>query len=140
MIKVVIKNLSGSITHEGRFSTLEEAQAWFSTGESQKAFGKPERWVHEDDLAFMGEDRTKAVESQMVGAPDDEKSRFRFASEYSVEFSDITAQVAQEKLNQESLAYLADTDWYVIRYMESAVAIPDDVAQRRSAARAAIVR
>jgi hypothetical protein len=50
------------------------------------------------------------------------------------------AQQNQSKLNTASLAYLADTDWYVTRFAETGVAIPDDVKSARSAARAAIVK
>lgn len=140
MIKVVVKNLLGEVTHNDQFPTQAEAEAWVQKCEAQKFFGKPERWVHEDDLAFGGEDRSKAVESQLVGAPDDEKSRFRFVADYTVQFEDVTAQFEQDRVNAESVSYLASTDWYVIRYMESAVAIPDDVVQKRAQARAAIVR
>ena len=46
---------------------------------------------------------------------------------------------AQEVLNNESLGYLASTDWYITRHAETAVAVPADVTTARAAARAAIV-
>ena len=46
---------------------------------------------------------------------------------------------AQEILNNESLGYLASTDWYITRHAETAVAVPDDVTTARAAAREAIV-
>ena len=46
---------------------------------------------------------------------------------------------AQEILNNESLGYLASTDWYITRHAETAVAVPADVTTARAAARAAIV-
>jgi len=42
-------------------------------------------------------------------------------------------------LSVDSLAYLAETDWYVIRYTETGAAIPQDILDARAAARAAIV-
>lgn len=36
--------------------------------------------------------------------------------------------------------YLTDTDWYVVRYMDTGVAIPDDVKTKRQEAREAIDR
>jgi hypothetical protein len=45
----------------------------------------------------------------------------------------------QKKTNEESKAYLASTDWYVIRKSETNVAIPADVVTARAAARLAIV-
>lgn len=45
---------------------------------------------------------------------------------------------AREKVNQEALSYLASTDWYVIRSLDSGEPIPDDVKAGRAQARAAI--
>jgi len=46
---------------------------------------------------------------------------------------------AQELINGESLRYLSLTDWYVIRFSETGVAVPSDIASLRVAARAAII-
>jgi hypothetical protein len=46
---------------------------------------------------------------------------------------------AQEILNNESLGYLASTDWYITRHAETAVAVPDEITTARAAAREAIV-
>ena len=46
---------------------------------------------------------------------------------------------AQEVINNDSLAYLKSTDWYVVRYAETGVAVPSDVTTARAAARSAIV-
>ena len=46
---------------------------------------------------------------------------------------------AQEVINSESMAYLDSTDWYVVRYAETGVAVPSDVTTARAAARSAIV-
>jgi hypothetical protein len=40
--------------------------------------------------------------------------------------------------NMESLQYLAETDWYVIRNQETGVAIPTEVLTKRQTAREAI--
>lgn len=45
----------------------------------------------------------------------------------------------QAARNAEALAYLASTDWYVIRQQETGEAIPADVLAARQAARAAVV-
>lgn len=45
----------------------------------------------------------------------------------------------QEKTNRQSLAYLASTDWYVLRFAETGTPIPDDVKTKRQAARDAVV-
>ena len=45
----------------------------------------------------------------------------------------------QEEINAEAHAYLASTDWYVVRFAETGVVIPADVAAARQAARERIV-
>ena len=52
----------------------------------------------------------------------------------------LVAQERQIKLNADSLAYLASTDWYVTRFAEVAVPIPPDVLEARAAARASIIK
>lgn len=61
-------------------------------------------------------------------------------AEYTIEIEDITAQVEQQKINEEALAYLASTDWMIIRAMDSGVPCPEEVKQARAEARAKIVR
>lgn len=50
-----------------------------------------------------------------------------------------TAEEIQAQINAEALAYLASTDWYVVRFTETLVAIPDEVKVLRAEARLAIV-
>lgn len=40
-----------------------------------------------------------------------------------------------DKLKQNLIQYLKDTDWYAIRFMETDKAIPDDIAKERQTAR-----
>lgn len=49
------------------------------------------------------------------------------------------AQAKQAKVNAVNLAYLASTDWYVTRAMETQVVMPEDILRARQAARDAIV-
>lgn len=104
MIKVVVKNLQGQVTHGAQFKTQAEIDAWKAQNEALKAFGKPERWVFEDMLSFEGEDPTKAIATEQVGGPDEEKTRYKFAAEYTFEQSDITAEIAAQKAIEYRLA------------------------------------
>jgi hypothetical protein len=49
------------------------------------------------------------------------------------------AKQAQELTNSTALKYLADTDFYVIRFMDSGIAVPVDITQKREEARASVV-
>ena len=50
-----------------------------------------------------------------------------------------TAEQLQQELNAEALAYLASTDWYVIRLQETGIAVPQDVLDARAKARGDII-
>lgn len=50
------------------------------------------------------------------------------------------AKLEQVAINSAALAYLAETDWYVIRRQETGEAIPADVLDKRAAARKVVVR
>ena len=50
-----------------------------------------------------------------------------------------TAEQLQAQANTEARAYLASTDWYVIRQQETGEPIPDDVMAERAEARASVV-
>jgi hypothetical protein len=60
--------------------------------------------------------------------------------QYICEVIDITDQVAQQKINAEALAYLASTDWMVVREVETQVPCPLEVKQLRAEARLRVVR
>jgi hypothetical protein len=50
-----------------------------------------------------------------------------------------TLEQIQNRLNEESLAYLNTTDWYVIRFIETNVEIPDEILKARQIARESII-
>ena len=47
------------------------------------------------------------------------------------------AQAAQEALSEAS-SYLATTDWYVVRFAETGVNVPEDVAAKRAQSRVTV--
>lgn len=57
----------------------------------------------------------------------------------SQEELDSLAQQEQLRINQQSREYLTSTDWYVVRFAETGIAIPQDILDARQAARDAIV-
>ncbi len=71
-----------------------------------------------------------------MGQPTGEMS----VPEYSVEVVDVTAEVEQEKVNKECLAYLAETDYLIIRELDNGVKCPEDVKAKRQECRSKIVK
>lgn len=138
----------------------EDPQAKLDALLASGACGKPERWVlHKDepmaeayDDADVLEERTDEIQPAVEAVFDDQgvevspaipavvQKSVKLKAEYTVEIEDITAQVAQEAINAEALAYLASTDWLVIREVDAGTPCPADIKAERAAARARIVR
>ena len=120
MIKFHIdsKKLGGKYWLE--FSSREEADAYKEQVKASAHWGKP-AWTEE----VTSEDGTVTV--------------VEHAAEYSITEEDITGLREQEQANREALAYLAATDWLVIRQLDSGEPMPADVKQKRAEARAKIV-
>ena len=65
---------------------------------------------------------------------------FKYPQDHWVEYVDISSQVEQDKINAEALAYLASTDWMIIRETETQVPCPLEVKELRAAARLKVVK
>lgn len=61
-------------------------------------------------------------------------------SQCQFELVDVSAEMEQEKINAEALKYLADTDWLLIRSMETGIPMPEEVKAKRAEARLKIVK
>jgi hypothetical protein len=152
MKKVIIKNKEGQHTHGAE---MLDPQAWIADGIAGNWWGKPERVVPKSadyDVADVLEEFDHVVnpaidevvnesgEVVQEAIPAVTVTMVKLKAEYTIEVLDITAQVEQEKTNAEALAYLASTDWLVIREMDAGVPCPAEVKAERAAARARIVR
>jgi type II secretory pathway component PulC len=65
---------------------------------------------------------------------------FKYPEGYTVEYIDISAQVEQERINAESLKYLADTDWLIIREVDAGVPCPVEIKATRQLMRERIIK
>lgn len=131
MIRVIVKSADGGLVAQKDFLNRQLADEWIKNGESKFIFGVPERWIHEDDLEFSGEDKTRAIASKEVGGPDEDRKSYKFQADYSIETFEISLDSEAQ-----ALRYLSETDWYVIRKSETGLAVPEDVLALRAAARA----
>jgi hypothetical protein len=157
MKKIIIKNKEGQHTHGAE---MLDPQAWIADGIAGNWWGKPERWVlHKDESMAEGYDEADVLEERIVedcpaieavmndageivqeAMPAKTHKEVKLKAEYIIEISDISAQVEQEKQNAEALAYLASTDWLIIREIDAGVPCPVDVKAKRAEARSKIVR
>lgn len=51
----------------------------------------------------------------------------------------VEAKMSQEAINVEARKYLADTDWLIVRELESGIQCPQEIKLARAAARARVV-
>jgi hypothetical protein len=64
----------------------------------------------------------------------------KYPEGYIAEYIDISAEIEQERINAEALAYLASTDWMIIRETETQVVCPAEIKQLRAEARLKVVK
>lgn len=56
----------------------------------------------------------------------------------ATDYPEPTAEEQQSMANAEARAYLAKTDWYITRKIETGVEVPEDILTKRAEARAAV--
>lgn len=138
MIIAIIKKLDGSYLDHGKFESEIAAQAWFQSKIDKGVYGKKHMpAVYENVIiqpAVLDENEVEleaaVIEQRLVQA--------EIQAEFVLEFS--VHQVSQSEINEEALRYLADTDYYVIRMMETGVAIPLGISEARQLARERIIK
>ena len=160
MIQITIRR-DGQITNQASFPTQEEAQAWLSSHEGMGTFGHKD--IFADQEILISEEVRGPVTSLISEAVIDEdgleitpavyeinedvlispamyelQSILISPATYSVEITDITAQLEQERINVVSRKYLDDTDWYVIRSLEG-TPVPSGILTERALARSRII-
>lgn len=125
----IIKN--GQTTHS--CSALEdEALAWLSRHEGMGTSGQAaSSYQQETSPAVLDEagNEISPAQYETVQVPAD----------YTVEITDITAQLAQQEINAVAKAYLVATDYIVVRSIERGEPLSVEFKAERDAARASIV-
>lgn len=152
MIKINIKK-NGEITNSGSFDSQEDVNVWLQHHVSANSFGKSERWVCEDqeDISNALEIRT-VIDSPAISEELDEQgnviqealpetshTEYKLAAEYTIEIEDITIQIQTKQESEQARKYLADTDWYILREMDSGVVCPQEIKDLRAAARLKVI-
>lgn len=95
----ILKN--GQQTHgadSSQFESLEAFEAWKQQCIESNVWGKPERWVQDTPMTPLGDkDKAKAKDKRKVEGPMGEVEEYLFEAEYTIEVTDITAQIEAEK-------------------------------------------
>lgn len=152
MIQVVITRNS-QVTNSGSFATQSEAHAWYDSHLAMGSFGSPrfslqlvevspaviesQEILNEEGQSF---DPPQFQDVEISPAVMEEQLVETNPSGHEIAIVDISAAEAQKAINEQSLKHLAETDWMVTRFAETAQPIPEEILASRAAARAAIVR
>lgn len=119
MIRYILKQ-GGVVTNAASFESRELGDAWLSFQQSEGSF-------RYEDLIIPA-------------IPEDSEGRGK-PEEIILKTHDleiIENYVNQDEVNELARKYLADTDWYVVRQIETGVAVPEEISQLRSEARAKV--
>lgn len=166
MKKVIIKNLAGIQTHGAE---MENPSAWIAECIDLNVWGKPERWIpHKEEGGIYDESEVidERLEEVILAVPFQPEipavydggnliadaiparpeipaviqKQVKLKAQYTIEIQDISQQLEKERINNNSLAYLAATDWLIIREIDSGVECPAEIKTLRQAAREAIIK
>ena len=128
MIIAKIKKLDGTLLDQGKFASEQDALDWFQPRIDKQVYGK--KYSQAQVIpAVLGEDGSEIFAGYVIP---------EVQAEFTLEFS--TYVKSQEEINEEALAYLASTDWMIIREMEGGTACSQSIKDLRAAARLSIVR
>lgn len=150
MILVQVKNkASQQITNEAKLETMQEVTQWVTSCEADKAFGETAKEeikqvvlvevspaVEEVFDPETGEILVHAQEAVM----EQQEIVIQEACEAAYEIVITEGYVDQELVNALALAYLASTDWYCNRFVETGAEIPEEIKVLRQQARDKVVR
>lgn len=137
------------------FSTQESPEQWIKKAVESNLWGLPERSVpasadfdeadvieryeHEISLA-VPEVMNDAGEIVQAAVPAVTVPMVKLRAEYVIEVIELEDDIEQKKTTEEALKYLAETDWYVIREMETGVPYSAEIKEKRAEARLKVVR
>ena len=112
--------------HQGGLSLIEK------DGQRLEAFLKPEFSFEYDDIQFHQANEGYVLNNNWNTFTADQRQEI-------VTYIEGAEADPQTEINLDNLLHLSETDWYVTRFAETGVAIPQDILDSRAAARAAIV-
>jgi hypothetical protein len=141
MFKCNILNQKQNLSWSASFSTQEEAQAWLD-----QQIGKPHRLIERVvsiDSEYDQDDVLEVIETEEERFDEEgnslgmglKETHVRLLPQFTSEIVDISAQVELEAQKAAARKLLAETDWLIIREMDSGVLCPSEIKLQRQAAR-----
>ncbi len=90
--------------------------------------------ISHDEIIAQTQGQVEELEVWLEG------DKHKYPEGYWIEWIDISAQVIQEKVNADALAYLASTDWMLIREIDAGIPCPAEIKIERQLAREKIIK
>lgn len=116
----ILKN--GQQTHgadSSQFESLEAFEAWKQQCIDSNVWGMSERWLADTPMNPLSEEeKASALDFRDIEVMGQEVTEYLMGAEYEVVIENISAQVEQERINQEALAFLNATDFKVLRHRD----------------------
>lgn len=108
---------------------------------SKTTGGFYDRDIHRDSIPSDAVEISKAKHIELLDGQSNGKRIIDDAKGFPVLADPLppSPEEVQAAKNAEARAYLASTDWYVVRFAETGEAIPDDILAERQSARASVV-
>lgn len=146
MLMATVKKLDGTYLDHSNFVSEGAAMEWFGPRIDQGIYGQkhvPAQYqtvnvvIQEAVLDEQGQEISPAVLEEQQELVSDE-----IPAAFVIEFQEIAdppiIDLEQQQINNAARAYLYSTDWYVVRFIETGIAVPSEITAQRAAARASV--
>lgn len=98
------------------------------------------KWFDSFDCERLGLDKSAAIAERQAGPIDSQLVEYLFTDEYMEKKVAKSEQELKDEESKKALKFLHETDWYVIRQIETGLKIPDSIATAREKARALVIK
>ena len=116
------------------YGTQEEFDQWMQIRRQMKSFGEEARIEKREVVPAIPatfDEEGIELTPEMPAIYED----VEIPGDYTVEIKDITTELEQSKINAEALAYLAATDYLIVRELDAGTPCPPEIKQARTEAR-----
>ena len=139
MFKISITK-NNVITNQAQFETEESVHTWLKNQQDNKSFGRNSGEYNINELTEQ-ELLTEISRKPLLDLSGNEIGTLvTIPNQYEVIIEDVTQQLQLQKESQEALAYLASTDYLVIRKSEAGLDYPQEIKNARTAARLKVLK
>lgn len=129
MIRANIKSLEGKHLDHGDFANEALAHEWFQPFIDKGVYGQK----HVPSVSIP--ESVDPITNEVIPAYVTKE----IAAAFTIEFEDVSNELEQSRINAEALKLLADSDWLIVRELETGTPCPQEVKTARAEARVKIV-